>query len=449
MARPSTPSYRPGTGVGSGQRIGSATGGAGINRPSQPIYRPGNSGSIIHGGSVTTPGGSTIGAIRGPRGGGAVGVVGPGGGAAAAVRGPRGGAAAGIRGPYGGAAGAVRGPGGTGIAAARGPLGNRYVTNLPGGSIHYPWHGNDYWCAGFAWYSPYWVGDSMYYGWTYPPEGYYYPSLPDESETVVIDNSTYYVSDGVYYQEGQQDGKPGYVVAAIPESEKAAADAAAEQENPYKYLKTMCDYITGLAAFGFSAQCTYDQMGEGGEKIQVSERRTLSFNRPGKVAVDVSSDTGKRRAVYDGKVVSMLDMKKNVYTSVPMPETADAALDKLADEYGIVVPMEDLLYKDLYDRMVSRAAQGRYVGQTKIGDHACHHLAFTTDSSTWEIWVDAGDQPILRKISIDYGIDTERFRYSAEVLKWDANPTFSAETFEFKLPADVKRFELTPVAKGK
>jgi hypothetical protein len=511
-ARPATPSYRI-SAPGAAQRpaAGSPVGGS-ISRPESSVYRPPNSGSIIHSGTITGPGGNTIGgavgprggtavgikgaeggaagAIKGPGGGGAAGIKGPEGGAAGAVRGPGGAGAAGVRGPEGGAAGAVRGPGGgaaagvvgpgggaagavrgpggagaagikgpggaaagpawgpggRGVAAARGPYGNRYVTTLPGGALHYPWHGYDYWHVGFNWWTPCWVGDSAYYGWAYPPIGFYYSSLPANYSTTVINNTTYYESEGVYYQEGEQDGKKGYVVAEAPVNpeESAGGGAEAAGEDPFKILKGMCDYVAGLDKFSLVAQTTNDEVRESGEKVQVSARRIIYVDRPDKLAVDVTGDNGARRVVYDGTTVSMLDRTKNVYTVIKVPNTIDATLDALADNYGIIVPLEDLLYKDLYERVLTRVSEGQYLGLHMVDSLKCHHLAFSAGTSNWEVWIEAGEKPVLRRITIDYGQDAARLRYAADIAGWNPSPAFTWATFDFRLPAGVKRFEIAP-----
>jgi hypothetical protein len=169
-------------------------------------------------------------------------------------------------------------------------------------------------------------------------------------------------------------------------------------------------------------------------------------SRPGKAAVDVTGDNGSRRVVYDGESVWMLDRTKNLYTVVQVPNTIDAALDTLARDYGIVVPLEDLVYKDLYGRVEARVSAGQYLGLHLVDSLKCHHLAFSTDTSSFEIWIDAGEPPIPRKITIDYGKDAARSRYAAEILGWTGSPTFREGTFVLKLPEGAKRFELAPTA---
>ncbi|HVP11227.1 MAG TPA: DUF2092 domain-containing protein [Phycisphaerae bacterium] len=325
-----------------------------------------------------------------------------------------------------------------------GPYGNRVLTNLPAGAARYAWQGQDYWHDGFGWWQPSWVGDSVYYNWAYPPVGYYYPTLPTDYNTVEMNGNTYYEAEGVYYQEGEQDGQKGYVVAEAPETAEQPAAGEVEGENPFKIFKNMCDYLAGLDTFSMVAETTVDEMGLSGEKVQVSAQRILYVSRPNKVAVDVAGDRGTKRIVYDGKTVSMLDRGENIYTVVQVPDTIDAALDTLAQDYGVVVPLEDLMYKDLYDRAVARVSAGQYLGLHMVDNLKCHHLAFSTDVANWEVWIDAGDKPAPRQITVDYGQNTARSRYSADITGWVGSPELKAEKFKFELPDGATRVEITP-----
>ncbi len=322
------------------------------------------------------------------------------------------------------------------------------MTNLPAGALHYPWRGYDYWHVGFGWYRPCWVGDSVYYGWVYPPVGYYYASLPPSYETTVINNVTYYQSEGVYYQEGEQNGQKGYVVAESPvPSEPATQEAPGNQpggDNPFVILKGMCDYLSGLSEFSVMARTTSDEVSAAGDTIQVTGRRAVSVSRPGRFAFEANGDNGSRRCVYDGRTVSLMDRTRNFYTVVKVPDSIEAALDVLAQDYGITVPLEDLLYRDLYKRLEPRISAGQYLGLHSVDGVACHHLAFAGDKASFEIWVDAGDKPMPRKLAIDYSENSVRSRYSAEFGPWNASPTFSSETFEFKPPDGARRIEIAP-----
>lgn len=187
---------------------------------------------------------------------------------------------------------------------------------------------------------------------------------------------------------------------------------------------------------------------ESGEKVQLSSQRTLYVNRPDKVAVDAFIDGGEKRSVYDGKTASMFDRAKNVYAVVKVPPTIDAALDVLAQNYGIAMPLGDLLYKDAYARLIARTATGQYVGLHKVGSVDCHHLAFSGDAVDWEVWIDAGEKPVLRKVTVDHKQVAAKPRFSALVVAWMESPVSLGDVFEFKPPAGAKQIEILPVRAG-
>jgi hypothetical protein len=140
----------------------------------------------------------------------------------------------------------------------------------------------------------------------------------------------------------------------------------------------------------------------------------------------------------------MYDRKKGVYSVIEVPDTIAATLDTLAKDYGIVMPLGDLLYKDAFDRLIARANAGQYLGLSKFGGTDWHHLAFTTDAVDWEVWVDSGEKPLPRRITIDYKQHTGNPRYSA-VIEWNDATRFTPSMFEFTPPGGAQRIEMAPV----
>ncbi len=289
------------------------------------------------------------------------------------------------------------------------------------------------------------MAGSLCYAWAYPPVGYYYPSLPEDYSTVVINNETYYESEGVYYQPGEQNGQSGYVVAEAPVPPEEAGGE--KSEDPFAIFKAMCDFVASQEKFRVVAQTTVDKINESGDKVQLSARRIMQVNRPNMFAINVTGDQGVRKFVYDGKTIGLFDGAAKITSVIEMPETIDTALDALARDYGTVVPFEDLMYTDLYQRMEAIVTAGQYLGLHSVGRAPCHHLAFTTDAASCEVWIDAGDKPLPRRITIDYSQDASRSRYAADIVEWSASPEFATDTFTFSPPADARQVRIAPIRK--
>ena len=373
------------------------------------------------------PGGATGGVFRGP-----------GGGTVGRVSGPRGGTVGGVRGPGGYGAVGVRGPGGYGAVGVRGPGGDRVLTNLPSNYRPIDYHGHHYYHHGHSWYQPYWHGDDIYYGWIYPPLGYYYSALPKGYRIVVVAGTTYYYADSIYYVAGTKDGQSGYVIVEAPKED--------ELPNPFDILRQMGEVVGQTKNWTFKISTTADEVLDSGQKIQVSKRRKVYVSRPNKLMVQFQDDGQGRRLVYDGKTLTMFDPSKNMYVRMEMPNTIAATLDTLAKNYGKSLPLADLFYRDPHKGLSAKAQTGQYLGLHTVGSDKCHHLGFTQEGIDWEIWISAGDKPIPRKFSIVYKQQPGSPRYVATISQWTIMKSAPASLFELELPADAKQIEMLPVA---
>ena len=320
----------------------------------------------------------------------------------------------------------------------------RPINHLPTGHHSHHHRGHDYYYHGHHWWRPYWYGGYVRYWPAYPPPGYYYPRLPDDYSTTVINNNTYYLADGVYYQKGEQDGASGYVVVQAPEATgEPEVTSSADVPDPFETLRAASDYLGKLKEFTVIGSSTHDEVLDSGEKIQSSGRRTVSVKRPNKVAVEFRGDGDNRRAVYDGKTVTVLSRTRKMYASISVPDTISAALDVLAQDYGMTVPMSDLMRPDAYDSLVGNVRTGQYVGLHTVGVYRCHHLAFTQDAVDWEIWIQSGDRPLPRKLSISYKGMSGNPRYTLILPRWDLSPV-AEDKLRLEIPSDAKKIEVLP-----
>ncbi len=427
------------------------------------VNRPGQSGG---GTAWVSPRGNAA-AVQGPRGGVAAGARGPEGGSVSGIRtaygargdvvkGPAGGAAGRVEGPRGGAAAGVRGPGGNAAVAARGPYGGRGVAGLSSNYHRENWHGNTYYHWDHHFYRPYWWNNSVYYWPVAVPVGYFYPTLPSDSiQYTAQDGNNYYYYDGSYYQPSQQDGQSGYVAVQGPNqpTTQAADDAPTPQfanapPDPFDTLKKAADFLASQQQLTMTVEDTFDEVNDAGQKVQLSSTRTIYLQRPDKLAVEFTSDQQQRKALYDGNVFTAVDMDKNLYATVAQKGSLDNMLDTLAKKYNMAMPLDDLLYSNPYERLVSQIEAGQYVGQDTVEGVACDHLAFRQEGSDWEAWIQQGPTPMIRKVSINYSGQTGQPRYEFDVTQWNSGAV-PASAFQLSLPKDAKQIDmLTAVESG-
>jgi hypothetical protein len=170
--------------------------------------------------------------------------------------------------------------------------------------------------------------------------------------------------------------------------------------------------------------------------------RRFAVVRPSRFASDASGDTLNRSAWYDGRTLSALEKDDNEYLTVEMPGTIDAVLDKLSDEYGVVVPLSDLVYSDVYATLMEGVVYGEYLGIHQAAGVACHHLAFSQEDVDWQIWIEAGDRPLPRKILISYAEEPGAPQYTATIRRWNLDPKLPDDLFVFEAPDGATRISL-------
>ena len=77
----------------------------------------------------------------------------------------------------------------------------------------------------------------------------------------------------------------------------------------------------------------------------------------------------------------------------------------------------------------------------------CHHLAFEQATIDWQIWIDAGAEPLPRKLVIAYKTEDEVPQYSVTIRKWKLDPKLPDELFRFEPPEGAQRVEIPAFAR--
>jgi hypothetical protein len=125
------------------------------------------------------------------------------------------------------------------------------------------------------------------------------------------------------------------------------------------------------------------------------------------------------------------------------PGTIDAVLDKVAADYDIQVPLSDLLYADPYATLMDGVIYGKYLGIHQAGGVACHHLTFGQDGVQWQIWIDAGAQPLPRKLAIAYWDQPGVPQYQATFKRFELGTKVAPAMFAAQVPAGAKKLDLS------
>lgn len=207
-----------------------------------------------------------------------------------------------------------------------------------------------------------------------------------------------------------------------------------------RIMERACEQLKSAPAFSVSSDISYDDVLKSGLTVQYQRASDLVLDRPDHLRIEGESDKGRRTILYDGKTVTVYDHDENMYVQAPAPDTLDATLDKL-DERGVSVPLEDLmssepcgwLYEDIWD--------GHYGGRHYLDGLYVHHLLFRARAADFQVWVQGGEVPVIRKVVIEYREKQGKPRYEARLFDWNFRPTIEDGEFTFTPPEGATRIE--------
>jgi hypothetical protein len=241
------------------------------------------------------------------------------------------------------------------------------------------------------------------------------------------------------------------VLLAVAPASRAQAPAT-PAPNPHvdpkadETMRKMATFLARVKAFTVEADETFDVEFARSYRVSLSNLRTVTVERPSRFAADATGDTLHRSSWYDGKSLTVLNRKANAYAVLDMPGTIDAVLDKLATDYQVFLPLSDLFYSDPYATLMDGVLYGKYLGVHRAAGVPCHHLTFGQDDLEWQIWIDAGAQPLPRKLSMAYWSQTGVPTYQATFRRWTLEPKVLATQFQFAPPAGAKKIEPAQLA---
>jgi len=202
-----------------------------------------------------------------------------------------------------------------------------------------------------------------------------------------------------------------------------------------KELRAACDYLAQAPFFLVKAELWRERVTDSGEKLQFTRILELHVRRPDCLHADMRGTVSHREFWYDGKAFTVLDQKRNLYSTVDLPGSLDFALDAAQKDYGIDLPLFDLIVSNPYASATAKVEKGRYLGIVPVLGVDCHHLAFTQENLDWQFWIVDGPQPFIRKIVLTHKLERGEPQFTALLTHWDFNSRIADSDFTFEAPS--------------
>jgi len=220
-----------------------------------------------------------------------------------------------------------------------------------------------------------------------------------------------------------------------------ASPSAAIEPKADEILKQMGKCLAETARFSVKAEKMIDYVLETGQKIQLTNATSVVVDRPGKLWAKTTGDTGTEQAWYSGTSLTLLNEDKKSYAQLEVPDTIDKMMDFLVQQYGWSMPLADLIFSDPYKSATEKVRMGQYIGLHFVEGIPCHHLAFRQEGLDWQIWIDAGEKALPRKLVITDKESPGYPQFIAILKDWNLSPTVSGDRFIPNLPEGATRMD--------
>lgn len=212
----------------------------------------------------------------------------------------------------------------------------------------------------------------------------------------------------------------------------AASDT---KEQALAILKSMTDYVSGQQGISLTFDSSIEVITPELEKIQFTNSGSAQLVRPAMLKASRTNGYNDVSLYFDGKTVSIHGKHTNSYAQFAAEGTIDQLLHAMREGEGIALPGADLLVTDSFATLSADILEAKYLGRGFVGQRECEHLAFRNFDTDWQLWVEAGDAPIPRKMVITSKTINGAPQYTLQVTGWESGIELGTDLFLFEIPA--------------
>ncbi len=209
-------------------------------------------------------------------------------------------------------------------------------------------------------------------------------------------------------------------------------------------LKASTDFLACQQQFSVDTESSIEVVLATGQKLQFDHTARVSVQRPNKLRAERTGDLVDQVFYYDGESVTMHNPEANYFATIAAPGTLEEMLDFAREKLDIVAPAGDLLYKNAYDILMQDVTSGFVVGKGVVDGVRCDHLAFRAPLVDWQVWIEEGKRPLVRKMVITTRDKLNAPQFTVVTKNWNLEPKFAPGTFSFVPPKCPQQVEFLP-----
>jgi len=235
-------------------------------------------------------------------------------------------------------------------------------------------------------------------------------------------------------------------VAAVPSTVRAQWDGI--DPAAVARLESAIDFLAAQKMFTVDTESSLEAVLTTGQKIEFDFVVSLAVQRPNELRAERHGELVEQVFFYDGTSLTLFNPKEGYYATVAAPSTFGQMIDFAREKLDLVLPAGDLISEDALEILMGDVTTAFIFGEAVIGGVRCDHLAFRNPDTDWQIWIQQGDEPLIRKMVITSADIVGQPEFRIVMDSWDLGPSFPAGYFSFVAPKGATAIEFLPVVAG-
>ncbi len=215
-------------------------------------------------------------------------------------------------------------------------------------------------------------------------------------------------------------------------------------------IRRVAEFYGGLDTVVVEATLSLKGAKEGEKPEAMSNTFSIAMRRPKQFAMAAKGDAIEMTVISDGDDLYTYDPQENEYTLEAAPDTLASILGLSGS--GVVrvgtMIMAELFRDEPYKILVGQVQAQHYLGEEEVNGAKYHHVRFVHDEIDWEMWIDAGEKPLVSKVAVDIskvlkniGAGQMRIDMGITYKGWVINGELSDDTFTFVPPEGAQKVE--------
>jgi len=211
-------------------------------------------------------------------------------------------------------------------------------------------------------------------------------------------------------------------------------------------LQKMSDGVMSMETFRVVTEERREELADGGRVVTRATTRQAVVARPASLYFESFGRGFWREGWYTDGQLLLADHEADIYIAAELPPTMNEALDYLAANIGVPMPMSDLLYDSPYEALMTSDTRGFHSGTEVVAGEPTDHLTFTNPYVDWEIWLRQGPLALPAKLAITYKNVAGSPRAEIVFRVWELNVPVEPAQFRAEPPANYDRIRIADIA---